>query len=290
MRILNQDALTTDTDHVFDVLLKDQPEPVITWFKTTWTNVLVLKTQWFKDAFLHPVVYKDSGGMFEGLGDAGSGMTVKIGRETITLNATGPYDVKDAKNRILFYYSPTSRSLISHGLDKETILARDYLSYLVSEDPSVNLKKMSPETVIKLAAEWHARSAPDKAKQVWRTLREGSDWSVITEFHHKGAKYLLIRLRTKKALVAESEMLDHCVYSYASKLYNTHTVLASLRKAGKASEPIATIELTHPPFHVLQFYGFENTDIDSELERAGVAALKDATDKMPVLTSPNAGG
>lgn len=287
MRILNQDALTTDTDHVFDQLLKDAPKPVVDWFKTTWTNVLVMKTPWFKEAFLHPVVYKDSGGMFEGLGDVGSSLTVKIGREVVTLDATGPYDIKDAKNKILFYYSPTNRSLISFGLDHSTILARDYLTFLVSEDPSTNLKKMSPEAVIKLAAEWHERSAPDKAKQVWRTLREGSDWSVITEFHHQGAKYLMIRLRTKKALVAESEILDHCVYSYDHKLYNTKTVLASLRKAGKASEPIATIELVTDPFWVVQFYGYDNSKIDHNLENAGIAALKAVAGNLPVLTSPN---
>lgn len=321
MRILNLVALKVDVDNMFDISFHEHDKKIRDWFKSSWTKVLV-KDKWFQDKFVHRVLPVGTAGnsKFRGFGAKTTlGLYTRVGTKKIDLSEFTEFDHKDAVAGTLFWYSPTTHSLNHYNHMTDIMFVRDYLRSLVEENPLIDLRRINADDAKKAATKWHAEAAKRLAEahakeleakraelekmseaerrafleksttalRAWRTLQSNTDWVSVSEFHHSGTAYELIRLTSPKALKVESEAMSHCVYSYVKELYNERTTLLSVRLKESVWLPRVTIELHSPPLHVIQIQGPDNTRIEKSLEHAiEQECLKESNALMYVRLTP----
>jgi hypothetical protein len=265
VRVLNDNAMKADVDNMFDAAFAHQDKKLRDWFKSAWLKQM-LKEEWFKKTFIHRVTLLDGGGLFKGLDSkATKFLSIRVGVKKITLKEFTEYDAKDAKAGTLFWYAPTTHSLLHYNHLDEINLVRDYFKDLLTEDPNADLRRLNAEDAVRAARKWHddaakrASEAPVKeALNVFKTLKKDEDYRFIGYLHAAGNEWAVIRLCTKKALVAESQLMDHCTYTYAEDIYNGHAVILSIRPKKMPYLATVTVEVHTPPLHIIQIQPYHN--------------------------------
>lgn len=280
MRVLNDQALKSDVELMFDETMRRDPKPMRDWFKSSWLKQL-LKNDWFAKNFLHKIEPIGDSGRFQGFGKAAEGLLVRVGGKKVDIREYTPYDVKDAKAGLLYWYQPTTHSLSFYKGQEDILLVKDYFAALLDADPNTDLRRINAQDVVRAARAWHdeevrrraeERKAPAKAR--WKTLSEGRDWTPVCEVKDSlGDVYQMIRLVSPKALVVESELMAHCTYMYKgdnlahAHIFDGRTVIVSLRRVKNMAEPVATAEFTvekDKPVYIVQVKPYHNGWADEQ--------------------------
>jgi hypothetical protein len=277
MRVLNEQALKADIETVFSLTIGNSHPKVLTWFKTVWLKELT-KMEWFQSQFLHRMKGIDATSRFQGFGaKAALGLEVHIASRKEKIKEFTPYDVKDAIAGTLMWYAPTTYSILHFTYLEELTLVRDYLRHLFTEQPDTDTRRLAFNDVVLSARTWFEAmrrvNLPDYVKR-WERLADGKDWSIVFDFYYKDELYRVLRLLTKKALVAESEAMSNCLYTYIEDIYTDKCVIVSIRKATDLAQPILDGEIHTDPFHIVQCRGWHN---DWEADKASDPAFRQFT-------------
>lgn len=274
MRVLNEPTLKSDIDLMFDQTMVRDDKKVREWFKGAWLKQLV-KSEWFTKNYLHKITVVGNAGMFEGFGKAAESLLLRVGGKKIQLRQYSEYDVKDAKSGLLYWYQPTTHSLNFYKNQEEIILVKDYFAALLDADSNTDLRRINAQDAIRAARNWHTEEAlrrerekKEPALRVWRTLSEGRDWTPVCEIKDSaGNVYKMIRLISASALVAETELMDHCTYMYKgdrpghSHIFDGETVVVSVRLKKNMAVPVVTAEfhvVTGKPVYIVQVQPYHN--------------------------------
>lgn len=290
MRVLNEIAMKADVDHMFDATMSHQNKSIRDWFKGSWLKQLT-KTDWFVKTFLHKMSAQDGGGMFHGLSDtATKALLIRVRGRKVEIKEFTTYDVKDAKAGTLFWYAPTTHSLLHFNHLDEIIHVRDYFKALLEENPNTDLRRINAVDAVRATTTWHsnaerrrleaerlaevqrqleldrmtaeerkrAEAEATKSIREWRTLSEGRDWTPVCKLHADGSDFVMIRLISAKALVVESSNMAHCTYTYKDDIYDGKTVVLSVRPLGMQHHSMVTVELHTDPLHVIQIQPYHN--------------------------------
>lgn len=295
MRILNENALKADIDTMFDSALAYQTAAIRNWFKGTWLKPL-LKNQWFAENFLHPIKVV-GGGLFDGLGDDDNGYLVsRVAGRKVSIREYTEFDVKDARKGLLYWYQPTTHSILHFKNLEDVVLVRDYLTQLTEATPDFDLRKVNAQDAVKAATKWHeetvrraeeARLRQEEENKIpalksWRTMKKGEDWEPIAKLSVHGVEYAVIRLTSPKALRIEGESMAHCIYSYTRNLYQHPYVFLSIRTKKDLYQPLFTAEVHNlSPVVTIQLQPWHNgVEFEGRQERLPVGFEKAFLDLM----------
>jgi hypothetical protein len=297
MRVINDSALKVDIDNMFDSLMGREVAALRNWFKSAWQKQLI-KADWFKDRFLHKIEAIGGKGMFSGLNaNKATCLEYKVNGRALTLKDYTEYDIKDARAGLLWFYAPTTHSLNYYRYLDDIILVRDYLMWKLDDNPEADLRRLNAEDTLRAAQKWHADAARRAAEEArrealrrqkelealseeqrkrvealgvksvrdWDTMKEGRDWKHVADFNAAGVDYTVIRLTSSKACLVESEHMAHCTYLYKDRIFDSETVLLSVRETKHLHKPLVTAELHSDPMHIIQIKPFHNGKAHIEL-------------------------
>jgi hypothetical protein len=295
MRILNLDTLKSDMELHFGGT-KANPAFVtfFEWMEKAWVKHLIKSSE--KDNYFLPVQVLSMPSFFKSdNGPIPDELLIETPNGDVKLEPQSEWDISDAKKEVLWYYYPTTHS-ISKFRD-EIINVRDYV---LSQEQTVlaNLQRRNWPDTVKAADKWHGEqrrileermraqaaelanrlTAEAKERQASLESVEGPDWfrALDEPFIIGGKQYTLVRLISQRALNHESYIMDHCVHTYGHRLFDSETVILSVRALEDINLPLVTVEFwcernSRQPPYLVQIKGIHNHDANQTIYGIGAA-------------------
>jgi len=260
MRIINRIDAERDVTMYFALGQSETTEQLLyeRWLKTAWLKHL-FKTD---PGWVWPVQVQKLPSFFIEDVPSAPKLFVDLPRfGATTIVAESEWDAKDAEAGTLFYYKPVHSTMAPYV--QQMTQLRDYLCAEVFPGKGLDfdVRKYSYTQVQEAARQWHEafqermrREAEARAERERKGIQISveppnwtNDWLRIKEFESTGQKYVVCRLMSHKSLDYETERMHHCIYSYKDRLFNSGTVLLSVRKANDLEAPIVSAEFSCYP-------------------------------------------
>lgn len=223
------------------------------------------------------------------------------------------YDFSDAEKGTLCYFNGVEAPAV---LIAELVQMLDYLVAWLPDNPTFDLRKITPQQVMQKYKEWHeqemkrlAREAEERRVRMAEEARvkfeerqrqaaliaergqsmdlktgliQGIDYYPV----HSVGDFQFVVLNTQAALDHESLHLDHCVHGYLRYIREDHCTVVSLRHKNDLLKPLMTVELQKDSgmrqeqksyFYVAQASVFQNNEPPKEFMSILNEAVKDWT-------------
>lgn len=225
-------------------------ELITKWFNTVFLKWLTINdTAWFAKLEVKdpPSFYKSK--------TAGPRLVVpdRDGSELHVLIPENEWQVKDAREGLLYWVHADETSLWQGYTDNLNHI-KDYLQQqlFANRPPEYEVRRHAYEHVMSASIAWHEQLEREKAKEELRqaerlktiTVDSDQDYRPITSIRINDTDLIMYRLMSPDSLEYESIRMRNCIKGYDCALYNSETVLLTVRAVSDLTKPLFDIEMS----------------------------------------------